>query len=252
MRLVAWNCMGGLERKAEALAGLAPDIAVVSETTRTSTENVGAEAVAWAGQQHQRGLAILAWNGWRIGSSRSAALSHFLAVEAHRDDASVTIVGVWPLPLRGDYVSALSRGLSEVASGLEGDVIVAGDFNANPRWDHGKAPARQFVTLIDELAARDLRSVWHAHSGEAHGTEQTPTFFWRMNPRQQFHIDYVFASARLHRNVRHIQVGSYEDWVANGISDHVPLVVDFDMAERESAGVDGESARAAYADRTSA
>ncbi len=252
MRLVAWNCMDGLERKAEALAALAPDIAVVSETTRAAAEGIGAGAVAWTGQQHQRGLAILAWNGWRIGSPRFAALSHFLAAEAHRYDASVTIVGVWPLPLRGDYVSALSRGLTEVASGLGGDVIVAGDFNANPRWDHGKAPARQFATLIDELAARDLRSVWHAHSGEAHGTERTPTFFWRLNPRQQFHIDYVFASARLRCQVRNVEVGGYEDWVANGISDHVPLVVDFDMAERDSAAVDGESGRTDYADRTSA
>jgi len=243
--------MGGFERKAEALAGLAPDIAVVSETTRAAAERVGADAVAWRGQEHQRGLAILAWNGWRIGVPRFAALNHFLAAEAHRHDARMTIVGVWPLPLRGDYVSALSHGLSEIARGLEGDVIVAGDFNANPRWDHGKAPARQFATLIDELAARDLRSVWHAHSGEAHGAERTPTFFWRMNLRQQFHIDYVFASARLRCQVRNAQVGGYEDWVANGISDHVPLVVDFDMAERDSAGVE-ESARADYADCASA
>jgi hypothetical protein len=40
MRVVAWNCMGGFERKATYLADLEPDIAIVSEVTKAAAAGV--------------------------------------------------------------------------------------------------------------------------------------------------------------------------------------------------------------------
>src|SRR5215470_6057468 len=72
MRLVAWNCNMALERKAAALLALRPDIAVVSECARperflprTELPGLSAEPI-WIGQNPHKGLAVLAFNGYRL------------------------------------------------------------------------------------------------------------------------------------------------------------------------------------------
>ena len=59
------------------------------------------------------------------------------------------------------------------------------------------------------------------------GAELHPTFYWRT--RTTYHIDYVFVPRRSMGGVRSVVVGSRADWIASGLSDHAPLIIDFDL-----------------------
>ena len=54
-----------------------------------------------------------------------------------------------------------------------------------------------------------------------------PTIYWQRKQRQAFHIDHAFVPfAWCDRHGFRMAIGTFEDWVATGLSDHVPLVVD--------------------------
>lgn len=216
--------MGGFALKARWLAALAPDIAIISEITKADFDGAGAASGAWTGAK--KGLAIFGGNGWRIDVINDAPAPHVLAVRAIRGAESLLIVGVWTLPVDGDYVVPVTRGLEQIGELLTGDVMLAGDFNANPIWDKGRSLPRQFASVINDLSARGIKSIWHERTGEIHGAEATPTFYHHLHHDKPFHIDYVFTSERLRTRVQGIEIGAYADWVATKRSDHVPIIVD--------------------------
>jgi hypothetical protein len=63
----------------------------------------------------------------------------------------------------------------------------------------------------------------------AQGSERHPTLYWRDRTRTgpTFHIDYVFVPQIAIGLLRRVAVGSYAKWIATGLSDHAPLIVDF-------------------------
>jgi exodeoxyribonuclease-3 len=219
--------MAGFARKGAWLAELAPDIAIISEVTRDAFNAVADANGAWTGRDGVKGLAIFGRNGWCIETIHVARYRHVLAVTATRGDDGFTIIGVWSSPLKGDYVTPIARGLAELSKYLTGAILIAGDFNANPIWDGRRPPSRQFASIVRDLAARGIASIWHDQNREEHGAEGSHTYFHQLNEQQPFHIDYVFASEGLRRRVKAIQIGSYADWVATRRSDHVPVAVDF-------------------------
>jgi exodeoxyribonuclease-3 len=227
MRVVAWNCMGGFSRKVTSLAALAPDIAVISEVTKPAFDGISDVSGVWTGRGGAKGLAILGQNGWCIEAIHDSPRRHLLAVRAKRGNEAITVVGVWTLPINRDYVAPIALGLAELTPHLAGEVLIAGDFNANPIFDSKKSVSRQFMGIVHDLATRGIASVWHDRSGEQHGAERTPTFFLNLNEQKPFHIDYVFASVGLRRRVEAIQIGTYTEWTATQRSDHVPISVDF-------------------------
>ena len=97
---------------------------------------------------------------------------------------------------------------------------MAGDFNANPVWKTKPSFEDARTRLLD----CGLASLWHERSGELHGAETAATLFWRWDETHSFHIDYVFASEGLRERCSGMTIGTYQDWVASKISDHVPLV----------------------------
>ena len=65
--------------------------------------------------------------------------------------------------------------------------------------------------------------------GLEQGAERHPTLYWRDRTRTgpTFHIDYIFAPRSAANLLRRVSVGSYAKWVATGLGDHAPLIVDF-------------------------
>jgi hypothetical protein len=57
----------------------------------------------------------------------------------------------------------------------------------------------------------------------------TSQLYWRDRTRTgpTFHIDYIFVPRPATNLLRRVSVGSYAKWVATGLSDHAPLIVDF-------------------------
>lgn len=225
LRLVAWNCADGFQRKRAALEALVPDIAVVAEVRRKALTEAELKAgrALWVGDEKGRGLAVLAANGWRLRAGGAPATDRwFMPVVATRRGVTVRLLAAWVMPAY-DYVTPTQRALAELGDFLSaGPCLFVGDLNHNIRFDKTRSRVR-FRDVIERLTACGLASAWHTVAGEVHGSESCGTLYFLWNETRPFHIDYVFAPAGW---ARAVTVGSYADWVATRLSDHVPVTVD--------------------------
>jgi endonuclease/exonuclease/phosphatase family metal-dependent hydrolase len=72
----------------------------------------------------------------------------------------------------------------------------------------------------------------YLRSAEAEqGFEAEATIYWRDRNKDgpKYHIDYCFVPSSWTGSLAAVSVGSFDDWVGSGLSDHVPLIVDFEF-----------------------
>lgn len=100
-----------------------------------------------------------------------------------------------------------------------------------PLGRHGgrKGPGRRFADVLAAMTAAGLASAWHGFHGQEYGKETEATLYWRWSAGSRFHIDFVFHSRRLVASG--VSIGSFETYVAAEISDHVPVVAEFGLAD---------------------
>jgi len=242
MRIVAWNCNMALHRKLAALLALKPDVAVLSEcasperlATRLGAEALGSDPV-WIGANRDKGLAVLAFNGYRacLAAESYRRSLRFIAPIRIEGPTAFNLLAVWaqnfsdgirrkrqPGPLR----LALTRDYRDFLD--QGPAVVAGDFNNNIFWDKPGYLINHSHTVA-LLERYGLISAYHHARGEAQGAETMPTLYWRDRKEHgpTYHIDYIFLPRVWAAGLREMSVGSFEAWCGNGLSDHVPVVVD--------------------------
>jgi exodeoxyribonuclease-3 len=248
MRLIAWNCNMALHRKAAPLRALAPDVAVICECASPDTLRArGADWLecepVWVGTNPHKGLAVFAFNGYavRLAAPHWPSLRHIAPVHVTGpmggDATGFNLLAVWAQNASGGTTrkrqpGPLRRALLRYRDFLtERPAVVAGDLNSNAIWD--KPGWRiNHMTKVERLAALGLVSAYHALRGERHGAETTPTLYWRDRSKDgpTYHIDYVFLPEAWLPRVRDLQLGTFEAWCGRGLSDHVPIVVDVDLA----------------------
>lgn len=250
MRLVAWNCAMALHRKADALLALEPDVAVVSECADPAILRArGAPAVLldtapiWIGDNPNKGLAVFTFNGFsaRLDGAYLPYLRYIAPVHIE-GPMRFRLLAAWAQNAsagtnRKHQLGPLRRSLGKYREFLDAhDVVVAGDLNNNVIWDRPGWRVNH-VKVAEALAAMGLHSAYHAITGERPGAETAPTHYWRDRRKDgpTYHIDYIFAPGGWLDRVRHFSVGSFEDWCGNGLSDHVPLVLEVgDTTNREA------------------
>lgn len=234
-----------LHRKLDALRRLEPDIAVVSECACPERlRALGAlDAITddpiWVGDNPTKGLAVLAFNGYRLRLAREffPTLRHLAPVHV-TGPATFNLLAVWAQNISGGNVrkrqaGPLRRGLGKYKSFLtELPAIVAGDLNNNVIW-HKPGYWINHGISVAILESYGLVSAYHAHTGEEQGKETVPTLYWRDRKKDgpTYHIDYMFLPLMWLDRVRGFSVGTFEDWCGAKLSDHVPVVVDVDVAE---------------------
>lgn len=233
MRLVAWNVFMGLDGpKAERLMALSPDVAVISESAQsTALARRGGVTHRWVGTNRSKGLGVYAFGSWRLADSALPADSSGFVLPVQVDGPRpFTLLALWAqkdttMPAKQAYVCRLERLIDTYGNAFgQGDVVVAGDFNASDRFDG------RMSQLADRMRSHGLVSAYHQYAGCAvSGVGEAPTWFNQYNAQQGWHFDYVFVPS--HWTVTSATVGTYEDWVAAGVpgrSDHTPVVVDVD------------------------
>jgi len=70
-------------------------------------------------------------------------------------------------------------------------------------------------------------SAYHYRRCEEQGKETEPTLYWhgKSSGAKTYHIDYAFIPESWTNRLRSVEVGSREEWVTSGLSDHAPVVV---------------------------
>jgi hypothetical protein len=245
MRIVAWNCAMGFARKLTALSSLRPDIAVLSEVAcpeklRSRLPALEGLPIVWVGDKPNKGLAVVSFTGGSLELDASYRSSNQFVAPIHVSGAkSFRLLAIWD---HNDRTEGLNRRPGPLLRSLDdsadfcssGDLVVAGDFNNNPRWDKPDGPNNMSV-LAQELAKRQLVSLYHHGSGEAFGSELRGTYWHYRRANMPYHIDYLFVPITWLRDLVSFDLGDYDVWCARGLSDHAPLSAEFRDAKTDRA-----------------
>jgi exodeoxyribonuclease III len=240
MRIVAWNCNGAFHRKIEALARLAPDIAIISEcaepeTLRRKAPTFSPTSALWIGDNSQKGLGLFSFGDLRLSRDRSydSSITYVLParVEGSRE---FNVLAMW------SHHPKMNQGTSSPGPTLiairtyerflcERTSVIAGDLNNHVQWDRPRK-ASNHANAVSELDQIGFVSAYHEHHKVAHGAETHPTIYWRDRTETgpTYHIDYAFIPRSCVGLLRSLRIGSYADWIGTGLSDHAPVIVDFD------------------------
>jgi len=231
-----------LHRKKDALLSLKPDIAVVCECAkpeilaeRGAADWIESEPV-WIGNNPNKGLGVFAFNGFtaRLHEPFFPTLQNIAPVHIS-GPVAFNLLAAWAQNLSGGVtrkhqLGPLRRSFTKYSDFFAADrVVVAGDLNNNAIWDRPGWRVNH-MTKVAILEKMGLRSVYHERTGDPQGEERTPTHYWRDRKKDgpTYHIDYIFLPEAWLGAVTDFRVGTFEDWCGNGLSDHVPLVVDID------------------------
>jgi exodeoxyribonuclease-3 len=240
MRLVAWNCRSGLHRKLDALRALTPDVAIIPECSsleilQSKAPGLTPTSALWIGDNPYKGLGVFSFGPHHLRRADAydpsiqyalpvrvegagGARFHVLAIWAHHGLAGRTMATLGPV-LRA--LAVYEQFLCARPS------IVAGDFNNHIRWDKtGKA--WNHANTVATFERLGFVSAYHVFQGLAQGAERHPTFYWRTRSVDgpTYHIDYVFLPQASLSHLQSVEIGTRDDWIATGLSDHAPLILD--------------------------
>lgn len=232
MKILTWNCGGGLRGKVDRARALDADLQVIQEGRE---QDLPREVPGFARNARgtNKGMVVWARRGWQIAPHPAwREDSGFqqvtpLCVVPPREQV-LTVLAVWTHSARRHeeaYIGQLHLALDAYEQLLGPRSIVLGDFNSNARWDSERR--RNHSGVVERLASRGLTSAYHRWFDEPQGSETRPTHWLTRNALRPFHLDYVFSSADL--PAREVTLGSYEQWCRKkdegGVSDHAPMAV---------------------------
>lgn len=234
MRLITWNCKGAFHRKHDFVAALCPDILIAPECERISEiaqpfNSAPVRSLEWFGSNPRKGLAVISYGDYAltVHPSYDSRFQWIVPLLVSGPETFV-LFAVWTLP-SGGYGGRYIRPALEAFEFYKpiidtSEVIWAGDFNSNFNFDE---PSRRykFCDFVSLLRQRGLHSLYHRQRACEHGEEPDHTFYLHHNLAKGYHIDYVFASERLHPFGLDISIGSHAEWSKR--SDHAPLICDF-------------------------
>ena len=230
MKIVTWNCQQAFERKAGLIFSGSPDVAVIQECSKRSTETpFHGYAAQWVGSISNKGLGVFCRKDWglrRLAEPKESDPKWIVPFRV-RGPLNFTLIAVWACAIKGSrresYVGQIHRAIETYPKWFsEGPVVVAGDFNSNAIFDKNRREENH-SSMVDELKKSGLESAYHAYFKQEHGVEETPTFHLYRRAERPFHFDYIFVPVEWQEGMR-VEIGSHDDWASE--SDHCPLTVE--------------------------
>ena len=232
MRIVAWNCRYALHEKWKYLLGLNPDVAVISECAEPQVLLRNglppfSQPPVWTGSDPNHGLAVFFFSGYagRRYDGFDPELSGILPVKITAP-RPFNLLAVWaPTGLRNADLGSVRRSLDVYRRFLtDEEAVLAGDFNNNVIWDK-LGYASNFRETTDIIDSFGIVSAYHAKTGEEYGKERTPTHYHAPQGGRPYHIDYIFMPRTWMARDFSLDIGSREEWIDSGWSDHTPVVL---------------------------
>jgi len=111
--------------------------------------------------------------------------------------------------------------------------LIIGDFNSNSIWDKWDRWWNH-SDVVSELGDLGIISLYHSFFKEEQGLESVPTFYMNRRINKSYHIDYAFGSEIFIKTLTKVKIGETVKWL--NLSDHLPLLLEFDDEEFSAAG----------------
>jgi endonuclease/exonuclease/phosphatase family metal-dependent hydrolase len=257
VRVVVWN-IANKARAFDALASLEADIALLNEASPPPTasgiwrdETVGRDA-----KRRKWSAAVLtphpvteitdARPQWRASKRNvpfecSRPGSWIAAQVEVTPGDTVTAVAMYGL-LDELSDSSVHRSLSEISPVLDDRryrqrVLIGGDLNTGTQWPSGDPFMHRDSNVLERFAALGLVDCLSAMRPEGRlegcpctlgdGCTHTRTRLDPRWPHVPYQMDYLWASRQLAKRLRSCTALATDEWFA--ISDHAPLVAEFDL-----------------------
>ena len=233
MRIVTWNANMALRKKIDALTSIQPDLAIVPECEESLPVPAGA-SFTWVGRNRNKGLGVLGFGGYEVDLHPTFdPRIQWIAPVSVRGESDFLVLAVWSHYDRATEFHPLEPKTAQPQQALvvyrhlfeDLPLVMAGDFNSNVQWDK---PGRQsnWAVTTEKLHAVGLVSAYHDLADVPFGAEPDPTLYWRDRTIDgpTYHIDFCFVPRTW--TIDDVAVGSFAEWVGNGLSDHVPITVD--------------------------
>ncbi len=229
MKIVTWNCNGAFRKKFDTLEQFNADIIVIQECEDPSQcsdikYRSWATNYLWAGDNKNKGLGIFCKNDVQISKNdwENNGTKYFISAKIND---SFDIVAVWNHHANSPnfrYIGQFWKYLQINKTKLD-TAIILGDFNSNKIWDEWDRWWNH-TDVVRELEEIGIRSLYHEYYSKLQGAEGHPTFFLHRNFEKPYHIDYIFASKKIHPKINSFEIGLASKWIE--ISDHLPLIAD--------------------------
>lgn len=186
----------------------------------------------WYGRNQNKGLAIFSYSDYRftVLDNHNQDLQMIIPIAVTGGEFDFNLFAVWannPTDRDGQYIEQVWKAVHHYNTLLtDTRTILIGDFNSNKIWDrkHRESNHSSVVKLLED---KGIFSSYHLHHKQTQGTEEHPTLYMYRHKDKPYHIDYCFASADMAEKLTSVEVGDYEFWIRH--SDHVPLIVTFDL-----------------------
>jgi len=262
MRIVSWNCHYGFDKKKpETIKEYNADILVIpecreidmrgsgydekyhdwygdhKEATDTSG-NINKEKDLGIGIFWKDGIRIFLKQEWKNDLRHNSDFRYLVPYKVEGNFETFTIIAVWTKnrtdvsdPL--DYVQKAHAAVDYYKSIglLDGRVILIGDFNSNAIWDNRyreECNHSKLVKKLEQLGIKDCSS--------SLTKDEFSTYYYYYKKKEcRVVIDYCFASDELIKSATFIppnpnyweEENGIKRW--RGLSDHCPIIVDFDL-----------------------
>jgi len=235
MRIVSWNCKVGFNaEKAKFIKTYNADLYVIQECTELNLDEVKEifkyKAVYCDYIDSKYGVGLFSNKfAFKILPEHNKNFRYIVPYRIFNEEREFVLFSVWTKNKDEhnkdiEYTEQTWRAINhdEYQKYLEGSIIILGDFNSTDKLKQ-KPPHRQ---IIDKLAEYGIESAYHKHNHCVDDSECEPTLLWKMNKNNKFHIDYCCISSDYKLN--DIKVGTLEEWEESKLSDHCPLIMDFE------------------------
>lgn len=221
MRIATWNCSTGLAPNWKSLENLEADVLTVQECGRDAKSFVKKHegwTCEWQVGRVRKGVSVLARYPFGIEETERSEPCTLSTVISGPNGLAFRFVGFWAMTPNGSD-DTYPQQATDLIGWLPQDdlpIVLAGDFNASARNAH-------HLRNVAALKTRNMVSAYHAYHGIAHTDPwEDPTSYHHWNKERPHHMDYIFIPALW--GLQNVEVGSFEDFPAKRLSDHVPLI----------------------------
>ena len=236
MRVVLWNCKGGLKKKDKVkyLLDFRPDIAVIPEIREAHLQALNPQDYCWVTNhplgKAPKGLGVLCFGNYRIEQlPRDEEMEIFLPLRIHGGLQAFNLLAFWNFyhlckhgrfrGAKGEAGVALAA-LRHYSSFLADPSLFIGDLNMGPTLS--QPSFARLSTVLEENGLKDLSRIKAQKSSNG---SHWNTFRMRRKAKIFYHhLDHAFGSAFFEKRLDAFLI---DEQAMELFSDHAPIAIEF-------------------------